>query len=78
MNCHKSTFGDFGKQLLVDRNGYTYTTIKEWLTDANVGNDLVGYSYKEKEEWAREQAAYSRLRLKNASNALADWQSYTR
>jgi hypothetical protein len=68
-SVHQSALGSFGAALIVDRDGYTYTTAAGWMT-ANV-DSIDGAPTR---EWALEQAAASRVALKLAQRELARWQ----
>ena len=70
---HKSNLGDFGRALVTDRQGYTYTTIREWLAADN-GSDLDDMSAADKRYWAREQAAAARKALAEGEAGAAKWQ----
>jgi hypothetical protein len=74
---HKSNLGQFGESLVVDLDGYTYTTAKEWLTKANldgmVQSDLDA-DPEYAQEWANEQAAAAVESLAKSEAAVAEWQ----
>lgn len=74
---HKSNLGSFGGGLVVDLDGYTYTTAEEWLSkatlDAAVQADLeADEDYAE--EWAEEQADKAIAALARAEAGVAEWQ----
>lgn len=73
---HKSNLGDFGNSLVVDQNGYTHTTIKEWLAaPVDWGFNL---SAADKRDMARQRAADARVALAEANRAAAKWQQENR
>lgn len=70
---HKSNLGDFGRSLITDRQGYTHTTIRDWLA-ADMGADLDDMTAGERRDWAREQAAAARAALSKGEAAASKWQ----
>jgi hypothetical protein len=74
---HKSNLGRFGEQLETDLQGYTYTTVGEWLTVADLDYQTSRDINEDPEwaaDWAREQAAAACAAL-DAANADAEaWQ----
>lgn len=72
---HKSNLGAFGRDLVVDLDGYTYTTPDEWLTIARLDgiteSQLTG-DYAD--EWADEQATAAVAELDAAELAVTEWQ----
>ncbi len=72
---HKSNLGKFGNSLVVDINGYTYTTAEEWLA-APVDMPAADRADAEyMREWAQEQADRANEALAAASAAAENWQS---
>lgn len=74
---HKSNLGRFGDQLEVDLQGYTYTTVGEWLTVADLDYATTRDMNEDPEwaaEWATEQAAAACAALDAANAAVEEWQ----
>ena len=74
---HKSNLGRFGDQLETDLQGYTYTTVSEWLTVADLDYQTTRDINEDPEwaaEWATEQAAAACAALDAANAAVEDWQ----
>ena len=74
---HKSNLGKFGEQLETDLQGYTYTTVGEWLTAADLDYATARDINEDPEwaaEWATEQAAAACAALDAANAAVEDWQ----
>lgn len=69
---HKSNLGDFGRALVTDRQGYTHTTIRDWLAADN-GADLDDMSAGEKRDWARDQASAARQAIAKGEAAAEEW-----
>ena len=73
---HKSNLGRFGEALETDLQGYTYTTVSEWLTVADLDYQT-SRDINEDPEWAAgatEQAAAACEALDAANAAVEDWQ----
>lgn len=74
---HNSNLGVFGSSLIVDINGYTYTTAQEWLTvaalDASTQQELQA-DPEYAAEWAAETAAAARKAIDAANADAANWQ----
>jgi hypothetical protein len=71
---HKSNLGKFGESLVVDQNGYTYTTAEEWLAapvDISA-EDRADVEYMQ--QWATEQAERANAALTAAEADAAKWQ----
>ena len=74
---HKSNLGRFGEALETDLPGYTYTTVSEWLTVADLDYQTSRDMNEDPEwaaEWATEQAAAACAALDAANAAVEDWQ----
>ena len=74
---HKSNLGRFGDQLETDLQGYTYTTVGEWLTVAKLDFSTSRAIDEDPEwaaDWAREQAAAAVAALDAANAAAEAWQ----
>lgn len=74
---HNSNLGAFGASLIVDLDGYTYTTAHEWLTVARldaVSQQELQANPEWASEWAEETAAAARKAVDAANAAAADWQ----
>ena len=74
---HKSNLGRFGDQLETDLQGYTYTTVSEWLTVADLDYQTsrdISEDPQWAAGWASNQAAAACAAL-DAANAEAEaWQ----
>jgi len=74
---HKSSLGRFGEDLETDLQGYTYTTVGEWLTVADLDYQTTRDINEDPEwaaDWAREQAAAAAVALDAANAAAEAWQ----
>ena len=74
---HKSNLGRFGDQLETDLQGYTYTTVSEWLTVADLDYQTARDMNEDPEwaaDWAAEQAAAACAALDAANAAAEAWQ----
>ena len=74
---HKSNLGRFGDALETDLQGYTYTTVGEWLTVADLDYQTSRDINEDPEwaaDWAREQAAAACAVLDAANAEVEAWQ----
>ena len=74
---HKSNLGRFGEQLETDLQGYTYTTVGEWLTVADLDYQTTRNINEDPEwaaEWASLQVAAARAALDAANADVEAWQ----
>ena len=75
---HKSNLGRFGDGLETDLQGYTYTTVSEWLTVAHLDYQTTRDLNEDPEwaaDWATEQAAAACAALDAANAAVEEWQA---
>ena len=71
---HKSNLGRFGQHLETDLQGYTYTTVGEWLTVADLDYQTtrdISEDPEWAEGWATEQA-WAACAALDAANADAE------
>ncbi len=74
---HKSNLGRFGEDLETDLQGYTYTTVGEWLTVADLDYQTTRDINEDPEwaaHWATEQAFLACAALDAANAAAQEWQ----
>ena len=71
---HKTNFGDFGRTLPCDLEGYLYTTQTEWMSAKMDAQTWRGYTAAQKRAACREMAADARAALAAANRAVATWQ----
>ena len=69
---HASTYGQFGRLLPVDVDGYCHTTISGWMV---APMDWAGdrLNREQMRDWARGRAADSREAIRKADSALGGW-----
>ena len=74
---HVSNLGNHGADVPTDLEGYTYTTVGEWLTVAKLDFSTSRAIDEDPEwaaDWAREQAAAAVAALDAANVAVEAWQ----
>jgi len=74
---HASNLGSYGADVPTDLEGYTYTTVGEWLTVAKLDFSTSRAIDEDPEwaaDWAREQAAAAVAALDAANAAAEAWQ----
>jgi hypothetical protein len=69
---HVTMFGAYGRNIPTDMDGYTYTTIREWM-EARVDWGAESVPYHVRREWARKQASRARAAIREATAAIEEW-----